>query len=316
MTQSSSTQPADYPPGAGPMPDVPGVHVDHEFYDLPSGRFHVARAGDRSLPAIMLVHGFPQNWYGWRGVIGELANEAHLIVPDLRGAGWSSLPTGPDAVKKGELARDLLALLDAMGIDDVAIVAHDWGAFASQLLALDHPERVRRLLALSIPPVVPTPRPPLKSMLRMYYQLVFSAPFSDKIIAQNQGARMSKGIRQDVRQRTNFTREDAAFFARPYADPQRAKLAQQTYRSFVFGDAKAIFQKTRKQRFQMPVRFILSAHDAYIPPEFAEHAHRTGDQVDAFVQDLTGHFVGDEDPKYTADQIREWVLPHAAPLQT
>ena len=311
MPQPSSTIDPTYPPGSGPMPEIPGVHVDHEFYDLPAGRFHVARVGDRSLPAVMLVHGFPQNWWGWRGVIGELAKEAHLIVPDLRGAGWSSIPTGPNAFKKRELAGDLRGLLDAMGIEKIAIASHDWGGFASQLLALESPERVIRLLALSIPPVVPTPRPPVKSMLRMYYQLVFAAPGSAALIQRDLGSRFTKGIRQDVRQHQNFTREDAEAFTRPYRDPARAKAAQLTYRSFLLGDAKAIYGWTAKRRFAMPVRFVLSAHDAYIPPEFAEHASRTGDQVEAFVQDRTGHFLPDEDPKYAADQIREWLLPTA-----
>ncbi|MEN0012838.1 MAG: alpha/beta fold hydrolase, partial [Solirubrobacteraceae bacterium] len=85
MTQT--TQPTDYPAGAGPLPTVPGVEVEHEWVQGKAGRIHIARAGDRSLPAIMLVHGFPQHWYSWRGVIGELAKEAHLVVPDLRGAG-------------------------------------------------------------------------------------------------------------------------------------------------------------------------------------------------------------------------------------
>ncbi|MDQ8047183.1 MAG: alpha/beta hydrolase, partial [Patulibacter sp.] len=74
------------------------------------------------------------------------------------------------------------------------------------------------------------------------------------------------------------------------------------------------FKWTKGQKFQMPVRFVLSAFDAYIPPEFAEHAARTGKEVEAFVQDRTGHFLPDEDPKYTADQIREFILPAATPL--
>ena len=88
------------------------------------------------------------------------------------------------------------------------------------------------------------------------------------------------------------------------------------YRSFVLGDAARTLSATKRQRFAMPVRFILSAHDAYIPPQYAEDAPRTGDDVDAFVQDRTGHFLPDEDPAYTAEQIRAWVLPHAQPLRS
>lgn len=312
MSATTST-PAGLPAGAGPIPELPGIAVEHEFYDLPAGRFHVARAGDRTLPAVLLVHGFPQHWWCWRGVIQELATELHLVMPDLRGSGWSSVPTTPGSYRKSELAGDLRELLDAMGIERIAVVGHDWGGFASQLLALDHPERVTRLLALSIPPVVPVRRPPLRAMLRMYYQLVFAAPGSAALISR-MPSRLARGIRQDVQRRDAFTREDAAAFAEPYRDPQRAKAAQMMYRSFVMGDAAKIYARTRTQRFAMPVRFVLSAFDAYIPPQFADDAPRTGEHVEAFVQDRTGHFLPDEDPAYVAEQIREFVLPHATPI--
>lgn len=307
-------EPIDYPAGAGPMPLVPGVEIEHEFYDLPSGRFHVARAGDRSLPALLLVHGFPQHWWEWRGVIAALAGEAHLVVPDLRGSGWSSVPTGKGSLKKSELARDLGELLDAMGISQIAIAAHDWGGFVSQILALDRPQLVTRLLALSIPPVIPAaPRPPLRSLWKLNYQLVFSAPLSDRWFFRKT-ARFAKAVRGDVQQREAFTREDATIFVRQFADPVRAKSAQTMYRSFILGDYVAISKRMKGKRFAMPVRFVLSKFDVAIPTEFAIGAPRTGDHVEAFVQDRTGHFLPDEDPAYTADQIREFLLPFAEPL--
>lgn len=310
---ATSTSTEQYPAGAGPMPDVPGVDVQHEFHDLPAGRFHVARAGDPSLPAIMLVHGFPQHWWCWRGVIQQLAGEAHLVMPDLRGSGWSAVPSGRGAYTKGAMADDLRLLLDAMAIDRIAITAHDWGGFASQLLALDAPERVSRLLALSITPVIPVQRPPLRKLLRMYYQLVFAAPGSAAVI-QRAPDRIAKGIRQDVQKREAFTRDDARRFSEPYRDPARAKAAQMIYRSFIGGDAARIFARTKGQRFPVPARFVYSKYDAYIPAEFAIGTPRIGDAVEAIVQDRTGHFLPDEDPGYVADQIRDFILPHATPI--
>src|ERR1700712_2272835 len=113
---SPSTLPSDLPAGSGPMPQLDGIAIEHEFVQLPFGRIHVARVGDRSLPAIMLVHGFPQNWWGWRDVIRQLDGKAHLVVPDLRGAGWSDVPTERAEFKKGLLADDLLGVLDALEI--------------------------------------------------------------------------------------------------------------------------------------------------------------------------------------------------------
>jgi pimeloyl-ACP methyl ester carboxylesterase len=311
---ATTPTPADLAQGPGPLPEIPGLAVAHEFHDLPAGRFHVARIGDRTLPALLLVHGFPQHWWCWHAVAQALAGEAHLIVPDLRGAGWSPTPSGKDAYRKGALADDLLALLEAMEIDQIAVAAHDWGGYASQLLALRAPDRVSRLLAFSIPPVMPGPRPPLRALLKLNYQLVFAAPGSDQIIRRQLG-RFGKSLRADVRNRDEFTREHAALYASAYADPARAKGAQSTYRSFLLGDYARISAATKHQKFQMPVRFVMAAHDGYVPAEFIVGVERTGAQVEGFTQDRTGHFVLDEDPTYVADQIREYLLPHAAPLR-
>lgn len=307
-----STATTEFPAGAGPLPQLPGIEITHEWIELPAGRFHVARAGDPAKPALLLVHGFPQSWWCWRGVIEELAGEAHLVMPDLRGHGWSAVPTTPGSYAKSALAEDLLGILDALQIESIAVAGHDWGGWVSQLLALDHPERVRKLLLLSIPPVIPGKLPPARSMLRMYYQLVFSAPGSTKLMQQT--ARLAKGIRQDVQRPEAFTREDAMGFARPFADPQRAKAAQMMYRSFVLGDARATMARVKGAQFAMPARFVLSAYDAYIPPEYAENARRLKGTVQAVVQERTGHFLPDEDPAYAARELREWLLPDAAPL--
>ncbi|MBO9532577.1 MAG: alpha/beta hydrolase [Solirubrobacteraceae bacterium] len=312
MSATTSTT-AAFPAGAGPLPDVPGVEITHEFHDLPAGRFHVARAGDPSKPAIMLVHGFPQHWWCWHGVVQELAADAHLVMPDLRGYGWSAVPSGRSAYTKGELANDLGLLLDAMGIEQIAVVGHDWGAWVSQLLALRRPELVSRLLLLSMAPVIQGPRPPARTLLRMWYQVAFAAPGSAAVISRDPGL-IGRGIRQDVQRPEAFTSADAHAYAELYRDPARAKAAQHCYRSFLLGDAAKTFAATKGQRFAMPVRFVLSAHDAYVPPGFAAGAERLGAQVEAFVQDRTGHFLPDEDPGYTAEQVREFVIPHAAPL--
>lgn len=314
MTQSSKSEPGAQPPGTPPMPDVPGVEVDHEYYDLPSVRMHVARVGDRSLPAILLVHGWPEHWWMWRGVLGELAKEAHLIVPDLRGHGWSSVPTGRHAADKGALAEDLAHLLDAMSIDDIAIAGHDWGAYASQLLALEHPEKVRRLLVFSISSVIPAPLPPIKALWPLKYQIGLAWPFSDKIIARSAGTMIAKAKRADVRQRQQYAPEDSAVYGRQQADPARAKFTQTMYRSFLLGDLRRLAGKYKGSRFTVPVRFVFAEHDGFVSVRFGDHLTRQGEQVEVVTQNLTGHFVVDEDPTYVAGQIREWILPAAVPL--
>ena len=68
--------------------------VEHRFVDVGGGiTIHVADAGPADGPPVMLVHGFPQNWWEWHELIGPLAADGYRVLcPDLRGAGWSSAP--------------------------------------------------------------------------------------------------------------------------------------------------------------------------------------------------------------------------------
>ena len=131
-------------PSAVPMPHVDGV--THREVTAAGTTFHVAEAG--SGPPVLLLHGWPQHWYAWRKVIPRLAAEHRVIVPDLRGFGWSAVSAGDFG--KQALANDIVPLLDALELDRVDLVAHDWGAWIGFMVALDHPERIGHYLALNM----------------------------------------------------------------------------------------------------------------------------------------------------------------------
>jgi pimeloyl-ACP methyl ester carboxylesterase len=126
------------------LPALPGV--EHRWLDVPSGagrvRLHLAEAGAGT--PVLLLHGWPQHWWCWRGVIERLRDRYRLLAPDLRGFGWSEAPGGgygPDG-----FAADAVGLLDALDLARVHVIGHDWGGFSGILLGLRHPERVDRLL--------------------------------------------------------------------------------------------------------------------------------------------------------------------------
>ena len=128
---------------------VEGVEVEHRYVDARGLRVHVALAGPESGDPVVLVHGWPQHWWVWRGVIPALVDAGYrCICVDLRGHGWSDAP--PDGYEKEQFATDILATLDTLGVERFKLVGHDWGGFASFLIALRAPERVEKLLAVSI----------------------------------------------------------------------------------------------------------------------------------------------------------------------
>jgi pimeloyl-ACP methyl ester carboxylesterase len=140
------------------MSTLPALEgVEHKFVEVGEGvTIHVADAGPADGPVVMLVHGFPQNWWEWNELIGPLAADGYRVLcPDLRGSGWSSAPRS--LYTKDEMAGDLAVVLDKLGIDKLKLAAHDWGGPVAFILMLRHPERVTGFFGMNtVAPYVKT----------------------------------------------------------------------------------------------------------------------------------------------------------------
>ena len=113
----------------------------HHTAQVNGTRLHYVTAGEG--PPVMLLHGWPQTWYEWRHVIDLLADEYQVVAPDLRGFGYSAKPAaGYDAAT---MAADLAALADHLGLRDVTVLGHDWGAVFGYVYAAKTPSQVRAL---------------------------------------------------------------------------------------------------------------------------------------------------------------------------
>jgi pimeloyl-ACP methyl ester carboxylesterase len=119
-----------------------GPAIAHLTLRANGAAFHVARAG-RGRP-LLLLHGWPEFWLTWEPVMALLADRYQVIAPDLRGFGDSDKPAGPFGA--ADHAADLLALLDALGVEKAGVVGHDVGGAIMQPLARAAPERFAGLL--------------------------------------------------------------------------------------------------------------------------------------------------------------------------
>jgi len=133
------------------MSTIPGF--TRRRIDLPEITLSVQEAGQG--PALVLLHGYPQNGLCWWRVAPAFAHEFRVIVPDLRGYGQSDAP--PDdprhqTYSKRRMAADIVALLDALEIPQAMILGHDRGARVAYRLAFDHPDRISRLGIIEIAP--------------------------------------------------------------------------------------------------------------------------------------------------------------------
>ena len=204
---------------APPIPSLPGV--EHEFVEAGGLRFHVAFAGDPAAPPLLLLHGWPQHWWMWHKVLPVLSRTYRCIAPDLRGLGWTSAPSG--GYDKLQLARDVLALLDVLGVERVRLIGHDWGGVAGVYLCGEAPERVSKGLILSIPHPRDN-RPDPRRLVGIAHMPVLSAPFAERLVP---------GLTWQMLRVSGFSREAAEPYLEVIRQPERRRASVAYYRTFL-----------------------------------------------------------------------------------
>lgn len=109
-------------------------------------RLHHAEAGQAGGEAILFLHGWPDSWFSWSRILPLLPERLHALAPDHRGFGDSERPAGGYGIH--DLASDAVAFLDAMKVERATVVGHSLGSFVARCVALNHPERVDRLVLI------------------------------------------------------------------------------------------------------------------------------------------------------------------------
>ena len=274
------------------LPAVPGV--THRTVQVGELAVHVAEAGTGE--PLVLLHGWPQHWYCWNRVVPLLADRYRLVMPDLRGHGWSSVPDG--GYDKEQLATDLLGLLDALELPRVGLIGHDWGGWTGFLACLRAPERFRGFLALGI--VHPFQRPTLGKALqgwRMAYQLPLSTPLVGSSLMRAGLATqvVQLGSRRDV--------GDVSTYGEVMREPARARATEQVYRTFLLSESLQVATgRYADARLTVPTRLVNGGGDLISSRAVLDGWQRNAEDMTVEILDGVGHFVPEEAPEVVADR--------------
>jgi len=266
-------------------PPIDGVR--RSFVDARGVRFHVTEAGPPDGRPVVALHGWPQHHWEWRDLLADPPPGMRIIAPDLPGYGWSG--PAPHKWAKADVAKDVLALLDAMALDRVLLLAHDWGAYAGYLMVLDDPQRFDGYLACDMAHPWVSAREVLPNLWRLDYQV----PIATFGVAVQQRTRYVERVIFGVGSRVD--RETARVFAERFRDPVCAKAGRDTYRTFLTREIPQGARNPETRRISIPIRALYGKGDYAVAPSFVAAETAKADDYTLETVDAS-HFVVDERP--------------------
>ena len=272
--------------------------VQDHYADSGGVRIHYVIRGHGRL--VVLIHGFPDFWYGWRNQIAPLARRYTVAAMDLRGYNLSDKPQGVDQYGFSYLMADVAAVIRDAGRTRATIVGHDWGGAIAWMFAILHPEMTERLIVLQ----TPHPRGLLRELrtdpsqqaasayARTFQQDGVPSGFTPSVLATIAAGGDAQAFpryleafeRSDIEAMIDYYKAD--YPREPYADVSLPNV-------------------------QAPVLILDGLADPFLRP--AGH-NSTWDWVDAPVTLVTapgvGHFIMAEQPTLVTHTIERWLRDH------
>jgi pimeloyl-ACP methyl ester carboxylesterase len=213
------------------------MEFEHSTIETNGIKLHVVQAGLKSGVPVVLLHGFPEFWYGWRNQIPALVEAGcRVIVPDQRGYNLSDKPKGVKNYDVQTLVRDVIGLIDALEYEKVNLVGHDWGAVVAWTLAILHPERLHKLGIMNVPHPAVMRRfltRDLEQIRRSWYVFFFQLPWMpERFMSADDWRGAVSALRGSGRIHT-FTREDIAKYKEAWSQPGAMTSMLNWYRAVI-----------------------------------------------------------------------------------
>src|ERR1700758_767400 len=251
-------------------------------------------------PAVLLLHGYAENSDSWAPLAADLMRDHTVIVPDLRGIGRSSKPSG--GYDKKTEAKDIRTVVTALGSDRTFVVAHDIGNMVAYAYAAIYPDKVERLVVMDAP--IPGIEPWNEILLSPgVWHFNFHGPDAERLVAGRERIyfdRIWNDFTGDPSKPDDTTRD---FFAASYAQPggMRAGFAQFTAFS---QDAKdnEVFERVK---LTMPV-LAVGGEKSFGPLQAVIMRHVATNVQEAIVAG-SGHWLMEESPVYTVKLVRDFL---------
>ncbi|MCX6217415.1 alpha/beta hydrolase [Spirosoma sp.] len=280
------------------------THTFVETNNASPVRLHVVQAGPDDGPLIILLHGFPEFWYGWKQQIDALAEAGYCVwAPDQRGYNLSAKPKGIDAYGLDTLVADVIGLIDASGRQKAVVVGHDWGAAVAWWTAVSHPERVERLVALNVPhPVVMKNYASrhIGQMMRSWYIGFFQLPWLPEAVSSAGNWSMFVRTLLGSSRPGTFRRADLQQYKAAWSQPGAVTAMINWYRASL----RKPPARRPSVRVTVPTLLIWGTRDKFLKQQMAQPSIDLCDNGRLVFLENASHWVQHEE----AERVNELIL--------
>jgi pimeloyl-ACP methyl ester carboxylesterase len=281
--------------------EVEAPELREGFAEVGDTTLHYVEAGNG--PLVVLLHGFPEFWFGWRLQIARLAAAGFRVVaPDMRGYNLSSRPKGISKYSAACVADDITGLIHELGADSAMLVGHDWGGTVAWTMAMNHPEVVDRLVVLD----AAHPRKLQKGLfaprqlLRSWYFFFFTLPWLPERIVRAKSFRFFRRFLRDAR--PAYTQEEMDRYVEAWSQPGALTGMIDYYRYSVFTPPWRAWKAIRT--VTAPTLVIWGGLDRYLGQKLAEPEHHDVPNLDRVVRlPNASHWVHHDEPERVTELL-------------
>ncbi|WP_265111563.1 alpha/beta fold hydrolase [Halosolutus halophilus] len=281
------------------------LDVESTYRTVNGVRLHVVAAGDEDDPLVVLLHGFPEFWYGWRTQIEPLVEAGfRVLVPDQRGYNLSEKPGSVRAYQQRTVARDVVELVDTEGHESAHVVGHDWGGAVAWDLGLRSPDVVDRLAIVNAPHPAAY-REQLRSnpeqLRRSWYAMAFQLPVLPEFACRVADFAVLERALRETSAPGTFPDEVLAHYRRAWGQDGALTGMLNWYRA-----AARYPPRPLRERVTAPTLVVWGEDDTALVPELAVEGHRYCDDGRLELLPQTSHWVQHERP----ERLTELLVAH------
>ncbi len=281
------------------------VVLEHHFRETNGIKLHTVEAGPKSGEMVILLHGFPEFWYGWKEQIPFLVRQGYrVVVPDQRGYNKSDKPKRVRDYHLDQLADDILGLIDGFGREKVFLVGHDWGAIVTWWLAARNPEKFYRAMVLNVPHIETVRQNiwrNLEQMRKSWYILAFQLPWLPEFLIPR--VKVLEGSSHV----DTFTADDLQKYQAAWNQPGALRGMVNWYRALV-----RLRPQLDNPRVSIPMFIVFGAQDVAITRKSMVQSLDYCDDGHIYFLEESTHWVQHDEPEKVNQLIGRFLAAEQA----